>query len=1296
MHLRAGTFDPLGDSALVAQANRRLTTPQPALRLIQFPEPIQDEWYTAMVDAGVDVVAYVPDYAYLVWASEQNIQQVQAATSVRWAGTYEADFALHPALASASTDEQSKPVDVLVQVYNTAGTAATVKTILAEAPAVVRPPSRLLGYTTVGVRLSSDRLTWLAAQPGVVNVEPVPRYELLDEAQSQIVAGNVISDGSRPTGPGYLAWLTGPVGLPTTPAAYPIVDVTDDGIDDGTATPQHPDFYEFGDTANPDRLVYNYNWTSDAQADGEAGHGNLNAAIVAGYNDRTNSTYEDTSGYNYGLGINPFGRIAGSKVFRNTANGGNFDLGGATYTDLISTTYALDARISSNSWGCTSCGGSYLINDQTYDALVRDAQPGSGTNEAMHILFAAGNQGPNSTTTGSPANAKNVITVGASENYRPVDTDGCGIGPVGANDSNDIASFSSRGPTDDGRIKPDIVAPGTHIIGAASQDADYDGSGVCGPKYYPSGQTLYTWSSGTSHSTPAAAGAASLLYRYYQDHYGAGAPPSPAMLKAYMINSARYLDGLSSGDTLPSPTQGYGAVNLKPAFNNASRLMIDQSHVFTRTGGSFLVQGQIDSSTKPFRVTLAWTDAPGTPSASAYYVNNLDLEVTVAGQTYRGNVFSGATSTTGGTYDAKNNVESVFLPANLSGAFKVEVTAANIAGDGIPGNGDATDQDFALVIYNGQERTGYLRGTVTDATDGTPLAMAHVEAISGSLPYSTTTDVNGTYSLSVVPGSYTLNAWKYGYSYETVAGVAVLENATTTQAVSLSRTSPHTLSGRVTDAATGTPLSSTVTIRDPFGAVLTTTNTLLQTGLYTRTLFGGSYTVTAAARLHQPASSTVVLNSDATLNLALPATTSDGILFGRITNETTGAPIKGATIGVRPGMTDTVSGAGGTYELQVPAGTYTVSVAGPFHSPVTDTNVVIPQSNLLERNYALPVANITLDPPDGLSTTLDHNRRITRRLTVSNPGRGDLAFSMLELTAGAHPRGGPDTFGYTYWDNTTTEDGARYEWIDITGDTELPLGDDEEGNLQLPFSFTLYDTTSRDIRVGNNGSVLFGTTSGEIDWQNTGLADTSSTNLIAPFWDDLDAWNGSIYYATRGTAPHRRFIITWHNRPHWNTQNSAGTIVIQMIFYEATNNIKFQYQDVVFDVPEWDDGNSATIGIKGTDDALLQYSVNSPVLSDGMAICFDYPGTPPCDQGDIPWLSLSPRGGTVPASGAADVSAVFDTTMVDAWETYTGTLRFYTNAPDAQPYLDYPVTLTVPAYNLYVPMFITGTMSGQP
>src|SRR5262249_39258710 len=105
----------------------------------------------------------------------------------------------------------------------------------------------------------------------------------------------------------------------------------------------------------------------------------------------------------------------------------------------------------------------------------------------------------------------------------------------------------------------------------------------------------------------------------------------------------------------------------------------------------------------PFRVMLAWTDAPGV-SAFAPWVNDLNLEVTINGQVYRGNNFAGQVSQPGGNPETMNNVEGVWLPAGTAGSFLIRVRAVTIAGDGVPGNSDPTDQDFALVVYNGEQK----------------------------------------------------------------------------------------------------------------------------------------------------------------------------------------------------------------------------------------------------------------------------------------------------------------------------------------------------------------------------------------------------------------------------------------------------------------------------------------------------------------------------------------------------------------------------------------------------------------
>ena len=332
---------------------------------------------------------------------------------------------------------------------------------------------------------------------------------------------------------------------------------------------------------------------------------------------------------------------------------------------------------------------------------VRDADLTEAGNQQMIFVFSAGNSGSSAGTIGTPGNGKNMVTVGASENDRPSDedgnwTDGCGIGPTGADNAMDVISFSSRGPAPGGRVKPEVIAPGTHIQGTASTNASYNGSGVC-DQYRPSGQTIFAASSGTSHSTPAVAGVSSLYYYWLQNTYSL--TPSPAMIKSYLMAHPTYLTGVSANDTLPSNSQGYGMPNMTAAFDNTPRALLDQTTIFDNTGETWTWTGSVADPTKPLRIALAYTDAAGAVGTSPQ-VNNLNLTAVVNGTTYLGNWFSGRWSTTGGTADAANNYEAVYLPAGTTGPVAITVTGANIAGNGVPNVGDGTDQDFALVCYN--------------------------------------------------------------------------------------------------------------------------------------------------------------------------------------------------------------------------------------------------------------------------------------------------------------------------------------------------------------------------------------------------------------------------------------------------------------------------------------------------------------------------------------------------------------------------------------------------------------------
>ena len=177
------------------------------------------------------------------------------------------------------------------------------------------------------------------------------------------------------------------------------------------------------------------------------------------------------------------------------------------------------------------------------------------------------------------------------------------------------------------------------------------------------------------------------------------------MTKAFLVNAATYMTGENAGGNLPGERQGYGLLNLSRAFDATARKLVDQTVLFTESGQSHEIAGQIADRSQPLRVTLCWTDAVGSLVGPAL-VNDLDLEVHIGDAVvFRGNHFEGALTTEGGDADRSNNVESVIIPASafpegLAGNFKIIVRAANIAGDGVPGNASMLDQDFALVIAN--------------------------------------------------------------------------------------------------------------------------------------------------------------------------------------------------------------------------------------------------------------------------------------------------------------------------------------------------------------------------------------------------------------------------------------------------------------------------------------------------------------------------------------------------------------------------------------------------------------------
>lgn len=985
--------DPLATNRTIATIplDLRQSTVPPAdgesrLWMVQFVGPVKDEWVAALAATQAHVISYMANNAYVVKADPQQnaaLEQLARLPFVMAKHAYHPAMKLRPELRPPFLNESASH-DVIVQVIGDAEGVAFANGLASNGYTVLREPEAILSYLNVTLRVAGSAVLDLARDSRVFAVEPVLTPTLLrfDERQGQIQAGNVNAAGTQPSATGYFAWLQGQgfPGAGQDPFDF-VVDVVDDGVDNGNTSTVNTEFRVGGVAGGASRLVYNNNYTSDATANGLAGHGNINASIIGGFNTLTGTAYEDTGLYNYGLGIAPWVKLGNSKVFDN-AGGGDFNQSTAT---RLANAYNGGARISSNSWGYTS-GTTYNTDSQAHDRSVRDALSGTAGNQELSIVFAAGNSGPGASTVHPPGTAKNIITVGASENYRMTGSDGCGIGNTGADSAMDIISFSSRGPTSDGRKKPELVSVGTHVQGAASIAAGYNGTGVCN-QYWPAGQTLYAWSSGTSHSTPAVAGAAALVRR----HAGiSGLPvPSAAMVKACLVNGVRYLTGVSANDTLWSNNQGFGRVDLGRTFDTTSKIRVDQTTILGATGQTHTVTGTIATSTQPFRVTLVYTDAPG-PTTGNATVNNLDLEVTVNGTLYRGNVFSGANSIAGGVADAKNNTECVFLPAGTTGSFSVVVRGTNVAGDGVPGNADTTDQDFALLVYNGSAGAPQPDYSLT----ATPSSQTITQGSSTTFT-TTVTGVNGFAGAVTLSASPSISGVSYSFAPASVSGSGSSTLTVTTTGAATTGTHNLTISG-VNGATTRTTnVSLTINATGGGGSVVKTASATPNAAIPDNNATGVTSTVNVANSLtiSSVAVTTAITHpykGDLVVTLTGPDGTS-AILHNRAGGSADNVSTTFSIV-TAPAQSLTVfnnKNSAGNWSLRVQ------DLAGSDVGTFNSWSISLNGEKAVTANLAVPDNNTT-----GVSSTLTFTETGTVaslrvRVNVTHPYKGDLEIALI-------------------------------------------------------------------------------------------------------------------------------------------------------------------------------------------------------------------------------------------------------------------------------------------------------------
>ncbi len=648
-------FDPLAEGEPRLPEGMRDSDSGPGFRLVQFYGPTNDDWLASLEASGAHVLQYYPHYAFLVWGTEAQVDAAASNTAIRWHGPVHPGYKMNGELLGRSG--RVRNVDIFF--YNDGNIQGTLDAITALGGNVLQafPAQPDKAFYDAVVEFDAAQFDSLAQINTVLWFGYLgPNPILDDEMSSQIVAGNYT--GGVPF-VGYFDYLND-LGFDGSGVTWAVIDtgVDYDHPDLGPRIVGGRDFPGACVTGNPGE---------DCPA---GGHGTHVAGIIGG--DAT-AGYTDGDSFLYGLGVAPNYSI----FTTNSLSGGPWPPAGGWQEH--SKWSILGGAIGGNNSWTTGEGTNhgYQASERTHDIMVLDGNFDTvDVAEPFIEVFSAGNSGPGGSTLTAPKEAKNLIVTASSLNYRAGNIDG-------------ISNSSSRGPAVDGRWVPTIAAPGNTIASTRN-----DTGGLCAT---PIGGTdnLYAFCSGTSMAAPHAAGAIVLATEWWRSFNG-GDDPSSAMAKALLVNNA--ID-MAAAD-IPNIHEGWGRINVTNIISPVvPTLYYDQPVIFGNSGEQWVINGGVIDPTKPFKVTLAWADAPGAVGANPALVNNLDLTVTVDGDTYLGNVFSGGWSNTGGSADTINNLENVFVQ-NASGSFQVVVDAVNISGDAVLYNGDTTDQGFALVCQN--------------------------------------------------------------------------------------------------------------------------------------------------------------------------------------------------------------------------------------------------------------------------------------------------------------------------------------------------------------------------------------------------------------------------------------------------------------------------------------------------------------------------------------------------------------------------------------------------------------------
>ena len=645
-----------------AAAVQKLSSKGTAPWLVQFDDVVREEWKSALEAAGAKIKGYVPENGFLVQATPRQIAAIAALEPVAYVGEFLPEYKRAAKVrAKLGRVQKGAEADAAAPHRVLLMSGDDLAAVVAKIEALTGAPVAVAAGEQIRTDLTAAQVEEITAWGEVQWVEAYVAPRLLNDVAVRTNMMNVSN-----------AWTV--LGLTGT---NQIVAVCDTGLDMGNTNNLHRDF--------SNKVVW-------AQALGRTGdwsdpdsHGTHVAGSVLGSGTMSTNRYKGVA-------------YQAKLVLQSVLDSGG-GLGGlpADLNLLFKAAYTNGARIHSDSWGAANAG--------YYDEDSRNLDMFVWSNKNMLIVVAAGNEGTDGDSDGvvdpdsmdTPGTAKNCLTVGASENWRAISstygaswTNDYKVDPIYSDNiaetnlPHGLVAFSSRGPCDDGRIKPDVVAPGTFIISTRSRASSDTGWGVAP-------NTNYLYMGGTSMATPLTSGAAALM-RQWLTTTGGIADPSAALMKALLINGARDMTPGQYGTgayqeiaARPDNAQGFGHVDLHNTLQSATNQFLDlydtnslstgQTNTFTYSVSA--------GSTNKFTLTLAYADYWATAGSSKRLINDLDLTVIKPGGTT--NYANGRTSK-----DATNNVEFIELAADEAGTYTVVVAARTVPSGG--------SQPYALVV----------------------------------------------------------------------------------------------------------------------------------------------------------------------------------------------------------------------------------------------------------------------------------------------------------------------------------------------------------------------------------------------------------------------------------------------------------------------------------------------------------------------------------------------------------------------------------------------------------------------